>query len=146
MTSSREADHTDERTKHLDMIQGVVSRMAGNSAAMKRYCIIAVAVGVAVYKTINDPWAVAALGVMVVVFWGLDARYLQQEKWFRDLYDQVRSEPPDRRPDFRLAPDRAMREGASFWRRVFKWSMAGLFLTLVVLIFLFWRALRRAAV
>ncbi len=112
--------------------------MAGNSAAMKRYCIIAVAVGVAVYKTINDPWAVAALGVMVVVFWGLDARYLQQEKWFRDLYDQVRLEPPDRRPDFRLTPDEALRKGQSFWGRVFSRSTAGLYVPLVVLLLLFW--------
>ena len=141
MTGSREVDHTSELTKHLDMIQGVVSRMAGDSAAMKRYCIVAVAVGVAVYKTIDDPWAVVALVVMVLVFWGLDARYLQQEKWFRDLYDQARSEPPDRRPDFRLTPDQALREGASFWGRVFKWSTAGLYLPLEVLLILFWLAL-----
>ncbi len=62
-------DYTSERVKHLDMIQGVISRMAGNSAVMKRYCIIAVAVGFAVYKTIEDPRAIVVLGTMVVVFW-----------------------------------------------------------------------------
>ena len=112
--------------------------MAGNSAAMKRYCIVAVAVGVAVYKTIDDPMAVLALAIMVLVFWGLDARYLQQEKWFRDLYDQVRAEPPDRRPDFRLTPDEELRQCASFRGRVFKWSTAGLYVPLVVLLLLFW--------
>ena len=141
MTNSPEAVHTGERVKHLEMIQGVVSRLGGNSAAMKRYCIVTVAVGVAVYKTIDDPWAVAALTVMVVVFWLLDARYLQQERWFRDLYDQVREELPDQRPDFRLTPDRALWGGASFWGRVRSWSTAGLYLPLVVLLLLFWWAL-----
>ena len=141
MTDSHDADHTGERVKHLDMIQSVVSRMAGTSAAMKRYCIVAVAVGVAVYKTINNPMAVVALAAMVAVFWCLDARYLQQEKWFRDLYDQVRKEPPKQRPDFRLTPDEALRKGASFWAPLISWSTAGLYLPLVVLLVLFWSAL-----
>jgi hypothetical protein len=36
-------------------------------------------------------WQVAAIGLMpVVVFWGLDAYFLRQERLFRGLYDQVR--------------------------------------------------------
>ena len=83
MDSSTETDFTAERTKHLEMIQGVIARIAGTSAAMKRYCIIAVAVGVAMYKTIDAADAILALVTMIAVFWMLDARYLQQEKWFR---------------------------------------------------------------
>lgn len=130
--------HMADRAKHLELIQGVVSRLAGNSATMKRYCIIVVAAGVAIYKTINEPNTIGALLVLVAVFWLLDARYLQQEKWFRDLYDQVRNEPPEQRPDFRLTPDEAIRNGVSFSDRVFSWSTAGLYVPLAALLGSFW--------
>lgn len=141
MAETDQPDYTGERAKHLDMIHGVVSRLAGNSAVMKRYCIVMVAVGVAIYKTIGDPRAVAALVVMVAVFWLLDSRYLQHERWFRNHYDQVRVEPPERRPDFRMTPDKVLRDRVSFWGRVFSWSTAGLYLPLIALLGLFWRTL-----
>ena len=138
MTQSDDLDYTSDRAKHLDLIQSVVSRLAGNSASMKRYCIMMVAVGVAIYKTIDVPNTIGALIFMVGVFWLLDARYLQQEKWFRDLYDQVRREPRQRRPDFRLTPDGIVRTATSFGDRVFSWSTAGLYLSLAALLGLFW--------
>ena len=138
MTEQDQPDFTVDRIKHLDMIQGVVSRMAGNSTAIKRYCLIIVAVGVAIYKTIDDPFAVVALAVMVCVFWLLDSKYLQQEKWFRDIYDQVRTEPAGQRPDFRLTPDKTVRGSTWFWGRVFSWSTAGLYVPLLALLALFW--------
>ena len=135
------SDYTNERVKHLEMIQDVVARMAATSAAMKRYCILTVAVGAAIFKTIDDPNALAALIVLVVVFWGLDARYLQQERWFRNLYDQVRVESPDRRPDYRITPDNELRSGVMFWATVFSWSTAVLYLPLAALLTVFWAVL-----
>ena len=138
MIEPNQLDYTGERTKHLDMIQGVISRLAGNSAVIKRYCIVMVAIGVAIYKSIGDPLAVAALVVMVVVFWLMDDRYLQHEKWFRNLYDQIRVEPPEQRPDYRMTPDSALRDSVSFWGRVLSWSTVGLYLPLSALLALFW--------
>lgn len=86
----------------------------------------------------GEPRTIAALAVTVVVFWLLDAKYLQQEKWFRDLYDQVRTESRDQRPDFRLTPNGEIRDGSSFWGTVVNWSTAGLYLPLVVMLALFW--------
>ena len=134
-------DHTGDRVRHLEMIQGVVSRLAGNSATMKRYCIVMVAAGVAIYKTMDDPKIVGAVALMVVVFWLLDARYLQHEKWFRDLYDQVRVEPFNQRPDFRLTPDQSIRCSTSLGERARSWSAAGLYLPLVALLLIFWGTL-----
>ncbi len=131
------ADHTAERIRHLEMIQGVIARMAGNSAAIKRYAILAVAVGVAIYGSIEEPWVVVALAAMVAVFWALDARYLQQERWFRNLYDQVRGESEETRPDFRLTPDATLRAGVSFRSAAVSWSTAGLYAPLLVILLLF---------
>ena len=131
-------DYTADRVKHLDLIQGVVSRLSGNSATMKRYCIIMVAAGVALYKTLGDPRTIFALVVLVMVFWLFDAKYLQQENWFRDLYDEVRAELVEERPDFRLTPDRSIKQSTSLWGQVKSWSTSGLYLPLVALLLLFW--------
>ena len=79
-----------------------------------------------------------SLVVMTAVFWLLDARYFQQEKWFRNLYDEVRVESFDERPDYRITPTKTLRRTASFWARVFNWSTAGLYLPLLILLWLFW--------
>jgi hypothetical protein len=137
--SSAEVDYTSERVQHLKLIQGVVTRLAGNSATMKRYCIALVAIGMGIYKTVGEPQAVSALFAIVIVFWWLDARYLEDEKRFRDLYDNVRAEPHGKRPDFRLTPE-SQRDINSLRRCVMNRSTTPLYLPLVALLFLFWIA------
>lgn len=140
MSEPSNPDYTNERIKHLELIQAVVARMYGASAAMKRYCIIAAAAGFAIHKTLGNSHSVLALIVLVIVFWLLDARYLQQEKWFRDIYDAVRVEPRDQQPDFRLTPDAPVRRAKGITFCIINWSTAGLYLPLVVLLILYWWA------
>ena len=138
MSDQPAPDYTGERIKHLEMIQGVVNRMAGNCAATKRYCIIAVAAGFAIHRTIGNSQTILAIIVMAVVFWLLDSRYLQQENWFRDVYDAVRREPDGQRPDFRLTPDVAIRKANRIYGYIVNWSTAGLYFPLVVMLILYW--------
>lgn len=140
MSEQRTADYTSDRIKHLELIQAVVTRMAGASAGMKRYCIIAAAAGFAIHKSLGNSDAVFAIILLVIVFWLLDARYLQQEKWFRDIYDAVRVEPRDQKPDFRLTPDASTRGASGITFCIINWSTAGLYLPLVVLLISYWWA------
>jgi hypothetical protein len=80
-----------DTVKHLELIQGVVGRLAGNSFTIKGWSItlVSVLVGFAA-KDANARFAVVAL-LPAFCFWGLDAYYLRQERLFRALYDQVRS-------------------------------------------------------
>jgi len=137
--SSCEVDYTSERVQHLELIQAVVTRLAGNSATMKRYCIALVAIGMGVYKTVGESQAVSALIVIVVVFWWLDARYLEDEKRFRGLYDVVRRQPQEMRPDFRLTPE-SQRTVRSLRDCFINWSTAPLYLPLIALLIVFWLA------
>ena len=79
-----------EWLKHLEFIQAVITRLANDSFYMKGWALTVAGAfyGFAVKGT---NWRVAAIGLMpVVVFWGLDAYFLHQERLFRSLYDQVR--------------------------------------------------------
>jgi hypothetical protein len=106
----------DERLKHLEFFQAVISRLANDSFYMKGWALTVAGAfyGFAVKGT---NWRVAAIGLMpVVVFWGLDAYFLRQERLFRSLYDQVRQHNPAVEPFSMNAA--AYATGVASWGRI----------------------------
>jgi hypothetical protein len=72
---------------YLTILQGVVSRMAGNSANCKTWCVsIVSAILVLIADKGKPDYAFIAL-IPVVLFCLLDAYYLAQERVFRDIYN-----------------------------------------------------------
>jgi hypothetical protein len=72
---------------HLEVIQGVVQRMALNSASCKTWCITLVSAILVVVADKGKP-SLAWLTVMpIVLFAGLDVHYLALEKGFRKSYN-----------------------------------------------------------
>jgi hypothetical protein len=88
----------EKQLKHLEMIQGVINRLAGNSFQMKGWSItlIAALMALAAHEA-NERYAAVAL-LPALCFWGLDAYYLRQERLFRKLYDAVRLNTPVGKP------------------------------------------------
>jgi hypothetical protein len=76
--------------KHLDFIQSAIGRMAGNSFQMKSWnvALASAAIGFAASKDSHHRAASLAI-VPSLVFWFLDAYYLQLERAFRDLYEKA---------------------------------------------------------
>lgn len=72
--------------KHLEMIQGVISRLGQNSFIVKGWSVTLVG-ALFVLADPNLKWGALA---PATAFWLLDAYYLQQERRFRLLFDQVR--------------------------------------------------------
>lgn len=77
--------------KHLEIIQNVVNRMAGNSFLLKGWSLTLVAGLFALAASDSDTRIAFVALIPVLAFWGLDAYYLWQERLFRDLYDAVRN-------------------------------------------------------
>jgi hypothetical protein len=122
------------KLEHLKLIQNVIERMARESSLMKRYSIVATAVGAGTYQTMSEPVILLITILGIVCFWGLDARYLQQEHWFRNMYDEVRIRPDDGTFDFELTPSVELRDTVEFWDKVFNWSTMPLYAVLASLI------------
>ena len=79
----------ENKRAHLEMIQGVINRMASNSFMLKGWSITLVSVLLAFSaKELVLATALVAL-VPALSFWALDAYYLRQEKLFRKLYEVV---------------------------------------------------------
>lgn len=79
----------EDRRKHLDYIQAVVTRQSAASSSAKGWLlpIITATFGFALTQ---HSWTLAALGIVAVVLFAyLDANYLRSEKQFRRLYNTV---------------------------------------------------------
>jgi hypothetical protein len=80
-------------TDRLQMIQGIITRLAANSGTLKGFTVpvVTALLGVGIDKSSDRfVW----LGVYpVVVFGFLDAFYLALEKRYRDLYKEAITDP-----------------------------------------------------
>lgn len=85
-----------ERLKHLDFIQSIISRLAANSFIIKGWTVTLTSGLIAVSADKEKAAYAAAALIPAVVFWGLDAYYLRQERLYRRLYDDARR-PPEQR-------------------------------------------------
>lgn len=78
------------KMKHLEMIQGIINRMASNSFMLKGWAVTLVSgIFVLASKDADKMYFLVAY-IPIIVFWGLDAYYLKQERLYRSLYDDVR--------------------------------------------------------
>lgn len=89
-----EAVPMESKLKHLELIQGVINRMASNSFRLKEWGVVLVS-AILILAAREDSGEVALIGLVpVLVFWGLDAYFLRQERLYRALYDHVRMLDP----------------------------------------------------
>ena len=81
----------ENKLKHLEFIQSIITRMANNSFILKGWAVTLVAGIFALSnKDTNQFYAIISI-IPVCVFWGLDSYYLQQERLFRSLYNNVKA-------------------------------------------------------
>ena len=85
---SSESQHT---AVHLQMVQAVIARLAGNSAQMKTWTVSLVTAAYVFSGVSADPhWLIGAGGVIpVLAFWWMDANYLHLERCYRKLYEAL---------------------------------------------------------
>lgn len=127
---------SDQRIKHLEMLQRAIERMACESATMKQYCLAAVAATASVTVG-TDAWGLALAGAaLVLVFWYLDAMYLAQERWFRAMYDEARNTPADEPASFLMTPPERIRAAHTLSATMWGWSTRTLYLALFGLLVL----------
>lgn len=75
--------------KHLEFIQTNISRMNANSFQIKGWTITIVSALIALYVGNQNALFLYVSLFPILLFWGLDAYFLQQERKFRGLYNDV---------------------------------------------------------
>lgn len=112
----------DLRVKHLEMLQTVISRVAGQGATLKNYCLTLTTALCGFGITLQRP-VVALLSLLpITIFALLDAQYLRLERRFRGLFDTVRTADWGVPPTFEISSVSA--PNASYWAALSSWSIA----------------------
>lgn len=78
------------KNNHLSIIQSTVQRMGNNSFLLKGWAVLII---VAIFTFAGEQDNIQCIlftVIPLIVFWGLDTYYLQLERKYRMLYDEVR--------------------------------------------------------
>ena len=78
------------KTKHLEMIQGVINRLSTNSFLLKGWSVVLVSALFALSVGDSNPAFIFLAYLPAFGLWGLDGYFLWEEKKFRALYNSVR--------------------------------------------------------
>ena len=76
-----------EKIQHLEFIQNIINRMNSNSFQIRMITIVSALL--ALYASSDNVIYIFVAIVPTLLFWYLDAYYLQQERKFRELYKDV---------------------------------------------------------
>ena len=79
----------DAKKQHLEFIQNVITRMNTNSFQIKGMAITIVSALLAIYASTANVLFVFLSITPTLLFWFLDTYYLQQERKFRGVYNNV---------------------------------------------------------
>lgn len=81
----------ENKRKHLEFIQGVINRMAGNLFFLRGWTITLIT-GLFALSATNGSYGgyILLAYFLLLIFWILDGYFLSQERRFRCLYDDVR--------------------------------------------------------
>ena len=85
------ADDLQIDIEHLKLVQGIVARMASNSAQMKTWAVSLVTASFVFSGLSDEPHWLIGLGgcIPVISFWTMDAKYLHLERCYIKLYEAI---------------------------------------------------------
>lgn len=85
----------DAKLKHLEFIQIVINRMAGNSFLLKGWSVTLISALFALAARDSNPLFVYLAYFPCATFWALDGYFLRQERLFRKLFEHSANEGPE---------------------------------------------------
>ncbi len=131
--------HSSAVQAYLQMLQGVIDRMARNSATCKNFCITLVGVIAALSKSGQSPNAIWVALLPIAIFVLLDGLYLSLEKGFRKTYadfvDKLHKGEAKSEDIFRIAPPPGYSTPKQMLEACRSWSVWLLYGALLILLF-----------
>lgn len=139
----------EDKRKHLEFVQSAIGRMATASAVVKGWALT-LAVAAYGYAATQDSLSVVLLGILaVLLFAGVDARYLREERRYRLLFEGVRTGSVDgyemRAGPYCASLDRSQQRHYSWPRVISSWSVRDYYGAMVLagVVILVWLICRR---
>ena len=124
------------RVKHLEMIQNIITRMNTNSFQIKGLSITIIAALLAVYASTTKLDFILFAIFPTILLWFLDAYCLLQERKFRGLYNDVAGVTESLKPikPFEMRSDLYKGGQYSYWIILFSRTIWPLYFAILVLL------------
>ena len=124
---------TPEIIQHLEFIQNIINRMNSNSFQIKEWMITVVSALLALYASSSNETYIFVAIVPTLMFWFLDAYYLQQERKFRAVYNDVLADK-SKIPLFTMPIQNYIGGRYSYWGTLFSKTIGWFYGVVVVLL------------
>lgn len=127
---------SDEKIKHLEIIQRNINELSNSSKQMKVIMLITVSILLLVFTLFKSNIFILVALLPTIIFWMLDAYYVQQQRKFRGLYNDVAgvSGSPQKIAPFAM-PIQLYHDGKySFWDVFVSPTILTLYATMVMII------------
>ncbi len=126
----------EEKLKHLEFIQNVITRMNTNSFHIKGWTITIVSATLALYASTKNECFILIGIFPSLIFWFLDAYYLTQERKFRGLYNDVAgvSEKPFDLKPFAMRPDLYVKGKYCYWNVFWSTTIWKVYLPIILIL------------
>ena len=124
----------ENKIRHLEFIQNIISRLNSNSFMIKGWAITIVSAVLALLATTSNKAFIAITGLPIIVFWVLDSFYLQTERKYAILYGKI-IEPSSNIPPFNLninSPEVSNEGGTSYFASFFSRTIKVFYLSLLI--------------
>jgi hypothetical protein len=126
---------TPEQIKHLDYIQAVITRMNANSFQLKGWTVTLVSALLALSASAKNQYFVLVAILPTLIFWALDAYYLQQERKFRGVYNDVTGLTKQNKIELFAMPIQLYKgDSYSYWNVFGSKTIAALYLPLILIL------------
>ncbi len=125
-----------DKIKHLEFVQAVITRMNTNSFQIKGWSVTILSALLAVYASTKNELFILISLVPTIIFWLLDSYYLMQERKFRGLYKDI-SGITDTQPNlkpYEMRPDLYKEDDYCFFKVFRSPTIISLYLPLSILI------------
>lgn len=129
---------SDEKMKHLEFIQNVITRMNTNSFQIKSWSVTISSALLAIYASTKNYWFILAAVFPTTIFWFLDTYYLSQERKFRGLYNDVAgvTDEPKEIKQFEMRPDLYTGGKYSFFSSFFSTTILKMYFPIIAILIL----------
>ena len=124
----------DYKLKYLEMIQNIITRMASNSFILKGWAVTLITGTFALSSKDTNSWFFLIAYVPIIFFWFLDSYYLQMERKYRILYNQI-VDIPSNQISFKFDIKSSMAEDKTLFIQCFvSCTECGFYIPMVVLV------------
>lgn len=125
----------EDRRKHLDYLQAIITRMNANSFQIKSMVIVIISAMFALFAATPKVVFLFLSVFPSIFFWLLDAYYLQQERKFRAMYDDVAG--ITNRYDikaYEMPVEKYNDKNCHYWKNFFSKTMLLFYLPLILIV------------